>query len=150
MTRLLVEEWCPQGLSRFSLYKLALQRKARPLPTNPHQLSLTESPFFMCYYSLLLSLSGLFPYVKLCLISRCRSLRYPILASLMVLAVVLRTLLPLRGKFTPLQTNLSPYKVCASTVRPTTSQSIAPLLNYWLILSCSEFIIWLCDLIRSL
>jgi hypothetical protein len=92
---------------------------------------------FVCYYSLLLSLSGLCPYVTLCLISRCRSLHCPILASLMALAVVLRTLLPLRGQFMPLQTNLSPYEVCASAVRPTTLQSITSLLNYWLILSRS-------------
>jgi ribonuclease HI len=32
----------------------------------------------------------------------------------MALAVVLRTLLPLHGQFTPLQTNLSPYEVCVS------------------------------------
>jgi ribonuclease HI len=35
----------------------------------------------------------------------------------MALAVVLRTLFLLRGQFTPLQTNLSPYEVCASAVR---------------------------------
>jgi ribonuclease HI len=35
----------------------------------------------VCYYSFLLSLSSLCPYVMLCLISRCQSLRYPILAS---------------------------------------------------------------------
>jgi hypothetical protein len=46
----------------------------------------------LCYYSFLLSLSGLCPYVTLSLISRCQSLRYPILASLMALAVVLRNL----------------------------------------------------------
>jgi hypothetical protein len=68
----------------------------------------------------------------------------------MVLAVVLRTFLPLHGKFTPLQMNLSPYEVCASAVRPTTLHSIVSLLNYWLMLSRSKFIIWLYDLIRSL
>jgi hypothetical protein len=57
----------------------------------------------VCYCSLLLSLSGLCPYVTLCLISRCQSLPYPTLASLMELAIVLRTLLLLHGQFTPLQ-----------------------------------------------
>jgi hypothetical protein len=38
---------------------------------------------------LLLTLSGLYPYVTLCLISRCRSIHFLILASLMELAVVL-------------------------------------------------------------
>jgi hypothetical protein len=42
-------------------------------------------------FSLLLTLFGLCSYMMLCLIARCRSLRYPILASPMVLAVVLRT-----------------------------------------------------------
>jgi len=55
---------------------------------------------------MLLSLSGLCPYVTLCLISRCQSLCYPILALLMALAIVLRTLLPLHGQFTPPQTKL--------------------------------------------
>jgi hypothetical protein len=100
----------------------------------------------VCYYSLLLSLSSLCPYVTLCLISICQSLRYPILASLMALSIVLRTLLPLHGQFTPPQMNLSPYEVCASVVRSTTLQSIVSLLDYWLVLSHSKFIISLCEL----
>jgi hypothetical protein len=63
----------------------------------------------------------------------------------MALTVVLKTFLPLHGQFTPLQMNLSPYEVSALTVRPTTLQIIVPLLNYWLMLYHSEFIIWLCD-----
>jgi hypothetical protein len=38
-----------------------------------------------------LTLSGFFPYVTLCLISRCRSICYLILASPTVLVVVLGT-----------------------------------------------------------
>jgi hypothetical protein len=83
----------------------------------------------VCYCSLLLSLCGLCPYVTLCLISRCQSLCYPTSTSLMALAVVLRTLLPLHGQFTPLQTNLSPYEVCVSVVRPTILQSKAPIIE---------------------
>jgi hypothetical protein len=84
----------------------------------------------VCYCSFLFLLFGLCPYVTLCLVSRCWSLYYPTLASLMVLAVVLRNLLLLRGQFTPLQMNLSLYEVCASVVRPTILQSIALLSNY--------------------
>ena len=109
--------------------------------------------YFLCvtvvYFFVIWSLPST-TYVILCLVSRCRSLCYPTLASLMALVIVLRTLLLLHGQFTPLQTNLSPYEVCASVVRPKTLQSIVPLLNYWLTLSRSEFIIWLCDSIRSL
>jgi hypothetical protein len=52
----------------------------------------------------------------------------------MALAIVLGTLHPLRGQSMPQQMNLYRYEVCASAVRPTTLQSIAQLLNYWLML----------------
>ena len=107
--------------------------------------------YFVCVTLVcFLMLSGICPYVTLCLISRCRSLCYPILASLMALAIVLRTLLPLHGQFMPLQTNLSLYEVYDLAVRPITLQSIVTLLNYWLMLSHLEFVIWLCNLIHSL
>jgi hypothetical protein len=41
--------------------------------------------------TLSLTLFGLYPYVTLCLIARCRSIRYLILASLTVLVIVLGT-----------------------------------------------------------
>jgi hypothetical protein len=46
----------------------------------------------VCYFSFVLTLFGLYPYVTLCLIARCRSFLYLILASPTVLAVVLENL----------------------------------------------------------
>jgi hypothetical protein len=48
----------------------------------------------------------------------------------------------------PRQMNSYLYKVYVWVEQPTTLQSIASWLNYWLMLSLSEFVIWLFELTR--